>query len=158
MLFRSRLSGVRPDRLGQLTLARFLDDHEYDRTVRRRRGVYRARRRRLQEVVDARLPGCRLVGMDAGLHGLLALPDGVTERAVTDAAAARGLRLSGLAELDAAPGADPGAGPGAAARPHVVVGFGAPPGHRYEAALDALVDAVRAASPRPGAPARGRRR
>ncbi len=41
-----RRSGVRPDRLGQLTLARFLDDHGYDRTVRSRRAVYRARRRR----------------------------------------------------------------------------------------------------------------
>ncbi|MEL7974246.1 PLP-dependent aminotransferase family protein [Isoptericola sp. F-RaC21] len=150
-----RLSGVRPDRLGQLTLARFLDDHGYDRTVRSRRAVYRARRRRLQEVVDQRLPGCRLVGMDAGLHTLLALPDGVAERAVASAAAARGLRLLGLAELDATPG-DPAAHDGPQ---HVVVGFGAPPGHRYEAALDALVAAVTdAVSPVPGAPAPRRRR
>ncbi|MCK9796031.1 PLP-dependent aminotransferase family protein [Isoptericola sp. 4D.3] len=154
-----RLSGVRPDGLGQLTLARFLEDHEYDRTVRRRRGTYGARRRRLRQVVDERLPACRLVGMDAGLHGLLALPDGVAERAVTGAAAARGLRLMGLGEHDAV-------GPGApAAAPHVVVGFGAPPGHRYEAALEALVGAVLAATPdalrpgsRPGSPARARRR
>jgi len=152
------LSGVRPDRLGQLTLARFLDDHGYDRTVRSRRAVYRARRRRLQEVVDARLPGSRLVGMDAGLHGLLALPAGVGEQAVVRAAAARGLRLAGLGELDAT-GGDPAAGDGPQ---HVVVGFGAPPGHRYEAALGALVDAVAeavsAVAPRPAAPARPRPR
>ncbi|MFD6135592.1 PLP-dependent aminotransferase family protein [Isoptericola sp. NPDC060257] len=156
-----RLSGVRPDRLAQLTLARFLDDHGYDRTVRSRRAVYRARRRRLQEVVDARLPGCRLVGMDAGLHGLLELPAGVPERAVVRAAATRGLRLAGLAELDATGGGPDDDGP-----QHVAVGFGAPPGHRYEAALDALVAAVdnavtggvSAATSRPAAPARRRRR
>ncbi|MFE6971025.1 PLP-dependent aminotransferase family protein [Isoptericola sp. NPDC057653] len=152
-----RRSGVRPDPLGQLTLARFVDDHEYDRTVRRRRADYRDRRRRLQEVVDARLPGCRLVGMDAGLHGLLALPVGVPERAVTGAAAARGLRLAGLGDFDAAGPGAPGAAP-----PHVVVGYGAPPGHRFEAALAALVDAVSAAggggAARPGPPARGRPR
>ncbi len=113
-------------------------------------------------MVDTRLPGCRLVGMDAGLHGLLALPDGVPERAVVRAAAARGLRLVGLGELDATGAVDPApeAGP-----QHVVVGFGAPAGHRFEAALAALVGAVSdavsgaggGAAP-PGAPARGPRR
>ena len=132
-------SGVRPDTLAQLTLAHFLDDHGYDRTVRRRRADYRVRRARLAEVVADHVPSCRLTGVSAGLHGLLELPPGGGEQAVVDAAAGRDLALEGLSSFDA------GAGTGstAARRPGVVVGYGAPSRHRYEAALTALVGALR---------------
>lgn len=53
------LSGGQPAALHQLALARFVDGHDYDRTVRRLRATYRSRRRRLEEVVADQLPVAR---------------------------------------------------------------------------------------------------
>lgn len=139
-----RLSGVRPDALAQLTLARFLDDHDYDRTVRRRRAGYRARRAELQRVVEERLPSCRVGGVGAGLHCLLELPAGTDEDAVVAAAATRDLALQGLSSFDAVPGgAEPAPRHPLPRRPALVVGYGAPPDHRFRPALGALVASVR---------------
>ncbi|MBX6748688.1 MAG: PLP-dependent aminotransferase family protein, partial [Micromonosporaceae bacterium] len=130
------LTGGRPSALHQLTMAEFINSHEYDRSVRRYRGVYRARRTRLVEVVADRLPGCAVTGLAAGLQCLLRLPPGADEQRVEQAAQQRGLRLGGLDSYraDGAPGI---------AWPALVIGYGGPTPGQYERALRLLVDSIR---------------
>ena len=136
VLAERRRSGTATDAITQLTLAAFLDAGDYDRTVRTLRLSYRARRERFEEVMAAGVPDARVRGLAAGLHCLLELPAGVAEADVSAAAATRGLRVDGLAAYAADP-ALAGGGP-----PSMVVGFGAPPAHRFEEALAEVVRAI----------------
>ncbi|WP_064314965.1 PLP-dependent aminotransferase family protein [Cellulosimicrobium sp. I38E] len=167
-----RVLGGSPDAIGQLTLARFLADHEYDRAVRRARARYRARRERLATLVAEHLPGGRLLGLPAGLQAVLELPPGTDEDAVVDRAARRGAELLALGAYAVEPGL-PGAGapttgsPPPSRAPAVVVGYGAPRDHQVEQAFATLlreIDPLSGTSPRrssrgaTGAPGgRGRR-
>ncbi|WP_026119178.1 MocR-like pyridoxine biosynthesis transcription factor PdxR [Nocardiopsis ganjiahuensis] len=135
------LSGGGQDTLGQLALAAFLTSHRYDRNVRRLREHYRSRRREVVEEVAARLPGCRVSGLAAGLHCLLELPEGVHEEDVCAEAAGHGLALEGLSAFRAE-----GTGPDGG-RTAVVLGYGAPRPHLFRAALAAAVDSAAACAP-----------
>lgn len=146
VLAQRRRSGTATDAITQLTLAALIGSGDYDRTVRTLRLRYRARRERFEEVMAAGVPDARVRGLPAGLHCLLELPDGVAESDVSAAAAARGLRVDGLGTYAADRSAP------ADRRASMVVGFGAPPEHRFEEALAEVVRAVDAAR----APARGR--
>ncbi|KQZ08064.1 hypothetical protein ASD23_06165 [Agromyces sp. Root1464] len=126
-----------PDALNQAALDAFMRAHEYDRTVRRRRAEYRARRERVESRVAAELDSCRVSGMRAGLHCLLELPTGLDERSVTSTARRLGVRFDGLGSFRLG-------APSAPRAPAMVVGYGAPPPHRFEAALDRAIAAVRA--------------
>ncbi|MBM7830807.1 GntR family transcriptional regulator/MocR family aminotransferase [Agromyces cerinus] len=125
------------DVLNQSTLDAFMKAHEYDRTVRRRRAEYRSRRELLERRVAAELHGCRVSGMRAGLHCLVELPTGIDEREVTGVARRLGVRLDGLGSFQLGD-------PSELRVPAMVVGYGAPAPHRYEAALDRAIAAVRA--------------
>jgi len=127
-------AGGLADLVNQATLDEFIRVHEYDRNVRRLRAEYRARRARLEERV-AGVDGCRVTGMRAGLHCLLELPQGADERRVAATAARLGVRIEGLDSFRLA-----GASPSRA--PAMVVGYGAPPPHRFESALDRAIVAV----------------
>jgi GntR family transcriptional regulator/MocR family aminotransferase len=131
----TELLGGGPAALDQLALAAFVGSHDLDRSVRRLRQRYRARRSRVEAVVAERLPGCAVGGLPAGLHCLVELPPGTSEGAVVAAAAGRGLRVVGLSAF-AAPGAGRDRGPA------VVVGYGAPGAHAFDGVLDAAVDAI----------------
>ncbi|WP_426310094.1 PLP-dependent aminotransferase family protein [Cellulosimicrobium sp. E-16] len=167
-----RALGGSPDAIGQLTLARFLADHEYDRAVRRARARYRARRERLAALVAEHLPGGRLLGLSAGLQAVLELPPGTDEDAVVDRAARSGVELLALGAYAVDPvlpaaGAPTDAAPLPARAPAVVVGYGAPRDHQVEQAFATLlreIGPLSGTSPRrssrgaTGAPrARGRR-
>lgn len=126
--------------LGQLVLARLIDDHDYDRHVRAARLRYRRRRdlllSRLGPGPAAPLPGARLPGVAAGLRALLLLPPaGPAESAVLAACERRGVALRGLTPLRQTPG------PGG-----LLIGYAAPSERAYPAALDALADALTWAS------------
>ncbi|MFJ8823414.1 PLP-dependent aminotransferase family protein [Streptomyces sp. NPDC102467] len=114
----------------QLALAEFLRSGAYDRHVRRMRQRYRLRRDRLVRALAERAPHIEVTGIAAGLHAVLRLPAG-SERAVTKAAAWRGIAMDGLAEfrhpLAAGPAAD-----------GLVVGYAAAAERAYGAAVDAL--------------------
>lgn len=129
------LLGGGPAAVDQLALAAFVGAHDLDRSVRRLRQHYRGRRARVEAAVAERLPGCAVGGLPAGLHCLVELPPGTSEAAVVAAAARRGVRVEGLSTF-AAPGASPGRGPA------VVVGYGAPGTHAFDAVLDAAVAAI----------------
>ncbi|WP_448629481.1 aminotransferase class I/II-fold pyridoxal phosphate-dependent enzyme [Cellulomonas soli] len=138
--------GVRPSGLHQRTLAAFVDGHEYDRAVRRRRTQFRQRRSQLAELVARRVPTAALWGLPAGLQCLVTVADVAAEQRAVAEAARRGVRLEGLGSFvcggDAWPDhpREPGAG--------VVVGYGAPPPAQTRQALEHVVEALAAAVPR----------
>ena len=90
--------------LDQLTLADFIATGGFDRHLRTRRQTYRRRCDQLIAALAVAAPEVRVTGMAAGLQAVLELPAG-TERATVEAAAARGLMVSGLAEYRHGPAA-----------------------------------------------------
>ncbi|MEV7522921.1 PLP-dependent aminotransferase family protein [Streptomyces sp. NPDC091371] len=114
--------------LDQLTLAEFIRSGAYDRHVRGMRLRYRRRRDELLAAVAGRVG---VSGIAAGLHAVLDLPEGATERSVIQSAAWQDLALGGLSrhrhpEADLPP------------RAAVVVGYGTPSDSAWTPALAAL--------------------
>jgi GntR family transcriptional regulator/MocR family aminotransferase len=124
--------------LEQLTMARLIDSGDYDRHLRAARRSYRQRRDLLAATVRSRLPRARVLGIEAGLHAIIELPDGTPDEG-TVMAALRGASV-GVHPLSAyqRPGPDR-----ACPRPSLVVGYGTPPAHGYQAAISALVERLR---------------
>jgi GntR family transcriptional regulator/MocR family aminotransferase len=85
------LSGI-----DQLALADFLQRGEFDRHIRRMRLVYKRRRDALISALETQLPQLRVSGIAAGLHVVVELPSSVSEEAVCEEAAARGLAIESL--------------------------------------------------------------
>ncbi|HTU87932.1 MAG TPA: hypothetical protein VMF57_20305 [Solirubrobacteraceae bacterium] len=83
-------------------------------------------------------PEARVSGIAAGLHALIDLPAGVTERAVIAGARERGLALTGLATFDHG---------SARSRQALVVGYAKPPEHAFTAAVARLTAALGAFAP-----------
>jgi GntR family transcriptional regulator/MocR family aminotransferase len=121
--------------LEQLTLADFITSGAFDRNVRSRRQRYRRRREQLITALSD-TPQVRIIGMSAGLQAVIALPRG-TEGATLQAAAARGLLVSGMAEYRH-PAADP-----SAADDGLVVNFSAISDSAWSPTLELLRDALR---------------
>jgi GntR family transcriptional regulator/MocR family aminotransferase len=93
-----RLSSRGAPGLDQEALALLLETGRFDRHLRRVRELYRARRDVLAAEAESEFGPGRLHGLEAGCHTLLYLPDGVSERAVADGAAAAGVRVSALGD------------------------------------------------------------
>ncbi|MET4159925.1 PLP-dependent aminotransferase family protein [Agromyces sp. PvR057] len=139
VLAQRRRRGAATDAITQSALAVLIASGGYDRSVRTLRTRYRARRERLEAKLAEGAPDARVLGLAAGIHCLLELPDGVVEAAVVEAGAERGLRFDGLAAYAADP-------PTASSRPPtMVVGFGAPPDLRFEQAVAAVIGSIDAA-------------
>ncbi|MFC8828478.1 PLP-dependent aminotransferase family protein [Streptomyces sp. NPDC057137] len=122
----------------QLTLADFIACGAYDRHVRLMRRTYRRRRDRLVAVLAERAPHIGVSGIAAGLHAVLDLPPG-TERDTVRAAGELGLALAGLGAFRHPDSTMP-------PRDGLVIGFGAPPDHAFNGALEALCAALPPAS------------
>ncbi|MWA00334.1 aminotransferase class I/II-fold pyridoxal phosphate-dependent enzyme [Actinomadura sp. LD22] len=130
-----RLADAHTPSLGQLVLADLITGHAYDRHVRAARLRYRRRRDALVEALRSRAPHVRVLGVAAGLHALLLLPDGGPgEHEIMARAAARGLALQPLGEFWQRPDGRP---------PGLVVGYSTPLQSGYPAALDALCSVLR---------------
>ncbi|MGW7535112.1 MocR-like pyridoxine biosynthesis transcription factor PdxR [Amycolatopsis sp. NPDC054798] len=134
LLRQRNLSGVTPSGLHQQVLARFLDSHEYDRAVRRRRATFRTRRELFARLLAERTPELRPAGLAAGLQCLVELPDAAAEKRALAAAREFGVALEGLADYRA-PGGNPD-------RAGVVIGYGAVSSARATRALALAADAV----------------
>jgi GntR family transcriptional regulator/MocR family aminotransferase len=115
--------------IDQLAFALLVDSGRHDRHVRAMRARYASRRRTVLAALAARLPELSLTGVDAGFHGVLALPSGLRERQVIDAGAAASLRLTGLAAATVARDDLP---------PSLVIGFGNLDDESVPDAVDAL--------------------
>lgn len=119
-------------------MARLIDSGDYDRHLRVVRRCYRQRRDLLAAAVRCRLPEARVLGIEAGLHAILELPDGAPDEATTMGA----LRAASI-------GAHPlsaymrGLSAHTPKAPSLVVGYGTPPAHAYQTAIDALVEGLR---------------
>lgn len=80
--------------LEQVVLADFIADGHYARHLRRMRDVYAGRLATMREAADPRWEGrLTLTGLDAGLQITGELAPGLSERAITVAAAARGVEV-----------------------------------------------------------------
>ena len=82
--------------IDQLALARFIDQGELDRHLRRMRGVYRRRRDALLAALARDVPELTMEGIPAGLHVSGRLPDGVAVGPLLERAWAGGVGLFGF--------------------------------------------------------------
>jgi GntR family transcriptional regulator / MocR family aminotransferase len=114
--------------LDQLVLAEYIASGHYDRHVRRTRQHYRRRRDHLVELLAVRAPGVTVAGISAGLHVLLDVPGEAAD--MVDRAKRQGLLIASLDRYRFTP--DP------AARQALIIGYGTPPDHSYNGALDLL--------------------
>ncbi len=117
--------------LDQLALAELLRRGDYDRHLRRARGVYRKRRDALIEALDRHLPELSVEGVAAGVHLVLRLPTGVSDVAVSDDAARARIRVPPLSAFRLEPSDESG----------LVVGYG----RLHESAVDPAARALAAA-------------
>jgi GntR family transcriptional regulator/MocR family aminotransferase len=85
--------------LDQLALAELLRSGALDRHLRRARAANASKRRVLLGALERELPGARVLGVAAGLHAVVLLPEGAGEDAVVAAAAERDVAVPGLAQL-----------------------------------------------------------
>jgi GntR family transcriptional regulator/MocR family aminotransferase len=84
--------------IDQLALRELIERGDYDRHIRRVRGVYQARRDRLAVALDRHLPGLPVAGVTAGLHVTVRLPPEIDDRRVADAAFEAGVDVSPLSK------------------------------------------------------------
>ena len=119
--------------LDQLTLADFLTHGDYDRHVRRARGVYRARRDRLIAALTEHLPELKVEGVAAGLHLLLRTPPWVDDSAIAQGARSAGIRVVALSAFRIKPANSGG----------LVIGYGRVPESAIESAVRELASVVR---------------
>jgi GntR family transcriptional regulator/MocR family aminotransferase len=82
--------------LDQLTLAELLTRGDYARHVRRARATYKRRRDRLLGALAKQLPELEVEGVAAGVHVLLRLPPGLSDRSIADAAGSAGIAVPPL--------------------------------------------------------------
>ncbi|SEH57745.1 transcriptional regulator, GntR family [Mycolicibacterium rutilum] len=122
--------------IAQLTMADFIASGNYDKHIRRMRLRYRRRRDTLVEALGRFDIG--IGGLNAGLNMLLTLPDGA-EPEVVQRAGEAGVALQGLSLMR-----HPLAGPDVPQPDGVIVGFGTPPEHAFNAAVEALCDILAA--------------
>jgi GntR family transcriptional regulator / MocR family aminotransferase len=126
--------GASVSAMNQLALSDLLTHGEYDRHVRRMRLVYRRRRLELADRL-AHVSSTGLTGIAAGMHALLPLPSADDERQLVHVGRRRGLHLVGLHSDGYWHDPDDQRQPAA-----LILGYAAPPAHRWKAALADLTD------------------
>ena len=93
--------------LEQYVLARFIADGAFERHLSRMRRIYRRRRDVLIEELSCFGDEIEILGVEAGVHLLVRLCGGQSEREVVELARSNGILLSGISEYIPS-GADPG--------------------------------------------------
>ena len=91
------LDDIATETLGQLTLARFIDDGGLARHLRHVRPIYRRRRDTLLDALAAFLPDATPAGIAAGLHLYVRLPRQFREDDLIKAARQYGVQVDGAA-------------------------------------------------------------
>jgi GntR family transcriptional regulator/MocR family aminotransferase len=104
---RKRCTDLGCSPLPQAAFARLLRGGGYDRHLRRSRTAYRRRRNALLSALATHLPSWQPIGVAAGLHVVLRLPDTVDDVVVSQRLAEHGIHapaLSGYSRLGTYPG------------------------------------------------------
>jgi GntR family transcriptional regulator/MocR family aminotransferase len=104
---RKQLTDLGCSPLPQAAFARLLRGGGYDRHLRRTRSAYRRRRDALLTAVAEHLPAWQPIGVAAGLHVVLRLPEGTDDSLVSQRLADKGIHappLSGYTRLGTYPG------------------------------------------------------
>jgi GntR family transcriptional regulator / MocR family aminotransferase len=91
-----RVTAAQPSVIDQAALATFIAEASLDRHLRRMRRRYHAKRDLLMSALAQHLPDARVSGAAGGLHLLATLPQGIDERATTEAAKHSGVAVHGL--------------------------------------------------------------
>ncbi|HEV2779554.1 MAG TPA: PLP-dependent aminotransferase family protein [Actinophytocola sp.] len=131
---RKRLTDLGCSPLPQAAFAGLLRSGGYDRHLRRTRLLYRRRRDALLAALAERLPAWQPIGIAAGLHVLLRLPDGMDDSVVHQGLAARGVYAPALSEYARGAG-----GPG---YPGLVLGYAALSADRLRAAVAEIAETL----------------
>ena len=103
MIVRKRLDDMGSDTLHQAAFAHLLRSGGYDRHLRRTRALYRKRRDALLAAIAVEHPSWEPVGVAAGLHVVVRLPDGVDDLALAASCARRGVNVMALANYARTP-------------------------------------------------------
>ena len=93
-------SGAQVSAVAAAALASMIDSRALTRQINRAQRIYAARQARFAAACRAQLPGVRLLGIDAGMHILLALPDEVDDAALAADLGRRGVACSYLSMYD----------------------------------------------------------
>jgi GntR family transcriptional regulator/MocR family aminotransferase len=126
-------------RIEQHAFADFLTRGELDRHLRRMRARYRARRDSLVDALGQALPEAAVLGVAAGLHVIVQLPDGDSEQAIRAEAHDRRVELETMSDYrPASPGRPP----------TLLLGYAQMPEPTIRAGVHELAEAVRAARSR----------
>jgi GntR family transcriptional regulator/MocR family aminotransferase len=123
-------------RIEQHAFADFLTRGELDRHLRRMRARYRARRDSLVDALGQALPEAAVLGVAAGLHVIVELPDGDSEQAIRAAAHDRRVELETMSDYRPASHGRP---------PTLLLGYAQMPEPTIRAGVHELAEAVRAA-------------
>ncbi|WP_447005641.1 PLP-dependent aminotransferase family protein [Saccharothrix isguenensis] len=100
---RKRLDDLGTGTLHQAAFARLLGTGGYDRHLRRTRQLYRARRDALLDELRGVLPDWEPIGVAAGLHVVVRLPEGTDDRGLQARLARRGVNAPALANYARTP-------------------------------------------------------
>ncbi|GAA3872502.1 PLP-dependent aminotransferase family protein [Saccharothrix violaceirubra] len=100
---RKRMNDLGTATLPQAALAHLMRSGGYDRHLRRTRQLYRARRDALLSALAEELPTWEPIGVAAGLHVVIRLPDGTDDVAVQGRLAGRGVNTLALADFAGTP-------------------------------------------------------
>jgi GntR family transcriptional regulator/MocR family aminotransferase len=100
---RKRLDDLGTGTLHQAAFARLLGTGGYDRHLRRTRQLYRARRDALLDELRSALPDWEPIGVAAGLHVVVRLPEGTDDSALQARLARRGVNAMALANYARTP-------------------------------------------------------
>jgi GntR family transcriptional regulator/MocR family aminotransferase len=123
-------------RIQQHAFADFLTRGELDRHLRRMRARYRGRRDVLVAALGQALPEAAVLGVAAGLHVTVQLPDGDNELAIQEEAHDRRVELETMSDYRPVSRGHP---------PALLLGYAQMPEPSIRAGVDELAKAVRAA-------------
>jgi GntR family transcriptional regulator / MocR family aminotransferase len=133
---RKRLTDLGCSPLPQAALAAMLRSGGYDRHLRRTRLLYRRRRDALLAALSEHLPDWHPVGVAAGLHLVLRLPDHLDDSLVQQQLANRGIRAPALSDYSR--------GDTGAPYPGLVIGYAALSPDRLRAAVAEIAATITA--------------
>ena len=127
---RGRIFSSTVSRVDQMIIAAFLQEGYFERHLNKMRAVYKSRHDLLLEELRA-IPGIRVLGEHAGVHLLVELQNGMTEKEALDRAKQAGIRIYGLSDYYVEP-------PKIPVRPTVILGYANVKEEEMKAALSLL--------------------